>query len=300
MTLNWLRGNRAVIIAVNQEIVVRLAVFIAMLLLMLSWERSRPRRHCTALSWQRRLNNLLLLALDTFVVRLLLPFSSVSTALLAAENNWGIFNRPGVHVWLAGVMSFLLLDLVIYLQHRIFHKYPILWRLHRVHHCDTEFDTTTGLRFHPLEILISLLVKVAAVIVIGPPVLAVIVFEIILNATSLFNHGNVSIAPWLDRCLRCLLVTPDMHRVHHSAIKQETDSNFGFNITWWDWLFRSYRAQPQLGHDNMRIGLNEFRDRRFVNVLWLLKQPLLDSAEFADNDNDIAINLVPGEEKDDE
>lgn len=267
----------------NQELIARLSVFIGVLLLMLIWEHFAPRRVTSEITWRRRTNNLILVLVNTLVVRFLVPVAAVSMAAIAIVNNWGLFNIFTINVWLSSILSFLMLDLIIYFQHRLFHKYFVLWRLHRVHHSDTEFDVSTGVRFHSLEIILSICIKIAAVALIGPPVVAVIMFELVLNATSLFNHGNVAIPAKLDGYLRWLLVTPDMHRVHHSAINEETNSNFGFNIPWWDRLFLTYRNQPKLGHQNLKIGLNEFRDGKFFNVLWLLKQPMLNSAEFVDN-----------------
>ena len=271
------------IFTANQELITRLSFFIGVLLIMLLWEQLDPRRPRTEISWQRRGNNLLLSLINTFLVRFLIPFAAVSVAAIALMHNWGLFNRLDLGPWLAGALSFLILDLIIYIQHRLFHKYALLWRLHRVHHSDTEFDTTTGLRFHPIEIVVSMIIKILAVFLIGAPVIAVMTFEIILNYTSFFNRANVSIPASLDHKLRWLLVTPDMHRVHHSARDVETNSNFGFNLPWWDHLFSSYIDQPELGYEKLKVGLNEFRDPRFVNVLWLLKQPLLNSKEFADN-----------------
>ncbi len=271
------------IFPVNQELIVRVSIFTGVLLIMLLWEQAAPRRAATAIKWRRRATNLLLVLIDSALVRLLHPVAAVAMAVIADERGWGLFNMLEFSPWLSGILSFLLLDMLIYFQHRLFHKYPLLWRLHRVHHSDTEFDVTTAIRFHPLEILLSLCIKIAAVILLGVPVAAVLVFEIVLNAMSLFNHGNIALPLSLDHYLRWLLVTPDMHRVHHSAIVEETNSNFGFNIPWWDHLFASYREQPQLGHEKLKVGLNEFRDPSFVNVLWLLKQPLLNSAEFTDN-----------------
>ncbi|MFT5349357.1 MAG: sterol desaturase/sphingolipid hydroxylase (fatty acid hydroxylase superfamily) [Planctomycetota bacterium] len=271
------------IVTANQELITRLSVFMGVLMLMLLWEKRTPRRPCSQISWRRRVNNLILLTIDTLLIRLFMPLAAVSMAAIAVIHDWGLFNLLDLNPWLAGIISFLILDVLIYFQHRLFHKYSLLWRLHRVHHSDTEFDLTTGIRFHPVEIFISMCIKILAVMLIGAPVLSVIVFEIVLSATSLFNHGNVRIPDSIDHHLRWLLVTPDMHRVHHSAINKETNSNFGFNIPWWDRLFGTYRDQPKLGHEKLKVGLNEFRDERFVNVLWLLKQPLLNSAEFADN-----------------
>ena len=182
------------------------------------------------------------------------------------SKGWGLFNILPLPAWLAIPAAVLLLDLTIYGQHVAFHAVPLLWRLHRMHHADLEFDVTTGLRFHPGEILLSMAIKFAAVAVLGAPPLAVLIFEILLNATSLFNHGNVRLPLGLDRILRLIVVTPDMHRVHHSIDRRETDSNFGFNVPWWDRLFGTYRAQPALGHERMTIGIDKFRDPRELRL----------------------------------
>jgi sterol desaturase/sphingolipid hydroxylase (fatty acid hydroxylase superfamily) len=173
----------------------------------------------------------------------------------------------------AALVGFLALDLVIYVQHVVFHKVPVLWRLHRMHHADLDIDVTTGVRFHPLEIVISLLIKIAVILALGIPVVAVILFEVVLNVTSMFNHSNVSMPAWLDRVLRFIVVTPDMHRVHHSILRRETDSNFGFNLPWWDRLFGTYRAQPEAGHAGMTIGIPAFRDPAELRIDRLLTQP---------------------------
>ncbi|MDZ7736662.1 MAG: sterol desaturase family protein [Gammaproteobacteria bacterium] len=188
-------------------------------------------------------------------------------------------------MWLAVVVSFLALDLLIYGQHIAFHKIPWLWRLHRVHHTDTAIDATTGVRFHPIEIVLSMLLKMLGVALLGAPVLAVILFEVVLNATSLFNHANINLPLDIDRWLRRVVVTPDMHRVHHSVVRRETDSNFGFNLPWWDRLFGTYRAQPQAGHLQMRIGLDIFRDRRSRWLHWLLLQPFMKTDQDQDEQN---------------
>jgi sterol desaturase/sphingolipid hydroxylase (fatty acid hydroxylase superfamily) len=212
--------------------------------------------------------------LDTLVVRLLFPFAGVGMAFLAQTNGWGLFNLVALPPWLAVPAAVLLLDLIIYGQHVAFHAVPMLWRLHRMHHADLEFDVTTGLRFHPGEIILSMLTKLAAVAVLGAPPLAVLAFEVLLNATSMFNHGNVRIPSGSDRWLRLILVTPDMHRVHHSIDRRETDSNFGFNVPWWDRLFGTYRAQPTLGHAGMTLGIDRFRNPRELWLDRLLLQPL--------------------------
>ena len=267
-------------LAVNQELIIRLSIFLCVLLLMLCWEKVLPRRRQDKPRWPRRFVNLLLLVLNTGFVRIVLPLAAVSAAAIANMHAWGLFNNVSVNTWLAGILCFLCLDLLIYFQHRLMHRVPLLWRVHRVHHSDTRFDVTTGVRFHPIEMLLSMLIKILAVLLLGPPVLAVVVFEVVLSSSSLFNHGNVLIPVWLDHYLRLLVVTPDMHRVHHSVLDQETNSNYGFNIPWWDRLFATYRAQPQAGHSKINIGLKEFRGEDFVNLLWLLKQPFLNAANY--------------------
>lgn len=254
---------------------IRLFFFLGMLLLMAGWERLKPRR---PQSFSRRLrwpNNLALVAINTLAVRMLFPLAAVGAALMATERSWGLFNQVSLPGWLEFLVSFVLLDLLIYFQHRIFHRVPWLWRLHRMHHADLEFDVTTGLRFHPLEILISMVIKVGAVLLLGAPAVAVLAFEVVLNATSLFNHGNVRIPAGVDRALRLLIVTPDMHRVHHSIIKQETNSNYGFNVPWWDRLFRTYRAQPAAGQEGMTIGIEGFRSADDLRIDRMLVQPFL-------------------------
>jgi sterol desaturase/sphingolipid hydroxylase (fatty acid hydroxylase superfamily) len=217
-----------------------------------------------------------LVVLDTLVVRLLFPLAGVGMAFLAQTKGWGLFNVGQFPARLAVPATVILLDLTIYGQHGAFHAVPTLWRLHRMHHADLEFDVTTGLRFHPGEILLSMLIKLAAVAVLGATPVAVLIFEILLNATSLFNHGNVRLPLGLDRILRLIVVTPDMHRVHHSIDRRETDSNFGFNVPWWDRLFGTYHAQPALGHERMTIGIPAFRDPRELRLDRMLWQPLRD------------------------
>jgi sterol desaturase/sphingolipid hydroxylase (fatty acid hydroxylase superfamily) len=196
-------------------------------------------------------------------------------AVLAVERGWGVLNQGSVSATLSVVAAVLFLDLAIYLQHVMFHAVPILWRLHMVHHADVDFDVTTGLRFHPVEIVLSMLFKFAVVLFLGPPVVAVLLFEVLLNATAMFNHGNVRIASRLDRVVRWFVVTPDMHRVHHSVVPQETNSNFGFNLPWWDRLLGTYRAQPAAGHETMTIGLEQFQEQRGQTLPWLLVLPFL-------------------------
>lgn len=269
----------------SQEWKIRLAAFLGVFVLMALWEVVAPRRALTLAKFARWIANLELVVINTVLLRLLFPAATVGMALFAQAQGWGIFNTFAAPGWLVVILCVLMLDFVIWLQHVMFHAIPLLWRLHRVHHADLDFDVTTGLRFHPLEILLSMLIKFAAIVVLGPPVLAVIAFEVLLNATSMFNHSNVRLPRGLDRVLRWLLVTPDMHRVHHSIEADETNSNFGFNLPWWDRLFGTYRAQPRAGHDGMTIGISTFRSAETCDRLWgMLKMP------FAGRVGDYAIN----------
>jgi sterol desaturase/sphingolipid hydroxylase (fatty acid hydroxylase superfamily) len=257
----------------TREPLIRLTAFVLVLSAMVAWEvlaSRRPQSHPRRQRWPA---NLSIVVLDTLAVRLVFPLAAVGAALVAAERGWGLFNLVSVPAWLAVVVSVLLLDLVIYFQHRLLHAIPWLWRLHRMHHADLEFDVTTALRFHPLEILFSMGIKIAVVTALGAPALAVLIFEVLLNATSMFNHGNVRLPVRIDRWLRLFVVTPDMHRVHHSIVRQETDSNFGFNLPWWDRLFATYRDQPEAGHLGMTIGIEQFRDPQELRLLRMLRQP---------------------------
>lgn len=255
------------------ESIIRLGCFFTVLLAMMFWEWRRPRRTLSLPRPRRWPANLGIIVVDSVVLRLTFPMLAVGAAGLAEMRGWGLFHPMEAPFWLAFIASLLLLDLLIYAQHVVFHKVPVLWRLHRMHHTDLDFDVTTALRFHPLEIVLSMLIKLAAVILLGAPAVAVMVFEVILNATAMFNHGNVGLPSWLDRRLRWLLVTPDMHRVHHSVRVEETDSNFGFNLPWWDRLFGTYRDQPREGQTGMTIGLEYFRDQRATGLYGLLLQP---------------------------
>ncbi|MBD1204879.1 MAG: sterol desaturase family protein [Rhodobacteraceae bacterium] len=249
----------------------RLAAFLAILAAMAAWEFAAPDRRAEIPSLIRWTNNLALVALDTALVRLLIPLLPLAAADMAAARNWGLL--APLPLWAALPLAFLLLDLLIWGQHRLMHAHPLLWRFHRMHHADTEVDASTGLRFHPLEILLSTLIKIAAILALGAPALAVIAFEIVLNATSLFSHANIRLAPATDRALRRLFVTPAMHRIHHSIRREETDSNFGFNLTLWDRLFGTYRAAPQDDPATMPLGIAEFRSKREAWLDRLLTQP---------------------------
>ena len=258
----------------SHEPQVRLFFLFSILAIMAVWEVVAPRRRKEIPRFLRWSNNIAVVVVDTLLVRLTFPLLAVGMALLADERGWGLLNIFAVPGWVAFIVSLLLLDLAIYLQHVMFHAVPAFWRLHRMHHADLEFDVTTGLRFHPIEILLSMALKLAIVVVLGPPAVAVLVFEVLLNGTSLFNHSNIRIPPGLDRILRLIVVTPDMHRVHHSIYPHETNSNFGFNLPWWDRVLGTYRAQPREGHEGMTIGIEQFRTRRDLWLDRMLLQPL--------------------------
>lgn len=251
----------------------RLAAFAVVFVLMALWERRAPRRPLAIGRRRRWPGNLGIAVLDTLLLRLLLPTAAFGTALLGEARAWGLLPALGVSGWPAVVTAVVVLDLAIYLQHVLFHALPLLWRLHRMHHADLDVDVTTGNRFHPIEILLSMLWKIAVVVALGAPAAAVLLFEVLLNATALFGHGNVRLAGSLDRALRWLLVTPDMHRVHHSAVPAETGSNFGFNLSCWDRLLGTYRTAPAAGHERMTIGLEAFRDPGELRLDRMLSQP---------------------------
>ena len=256
------------------EPLIRLTSFAVIFLLMAGWECLSPRRARALTRLTRWPNNLGIVGINVVLVRLLFPIGAVGIALIAEERGWGLFNLIPLPDWLAIMLSVVLLDLVIYLQHVMFHAVPALWRLHRMHHADTDFDVSTGLRFHPVEILLSMVLKITVVVALGPPALAVLIFELLLNGTAMFNHGNVRLPPALDGALRWLVVTPDMHRVHHSVVAAETNSNFGFNLPWWDRLLGTYRAQPAAGQIDMTIGLDRFREPAEARLDRLLLMPL--------------------------
>jgi sterol desaturase/sphingolipid hydroxylase (fatty acid hydroxylase superfamily) len=260
------------------EIVVRVGASALVFAAMAAWEWYAPRRRLTAGRRGRWPGNLGIFAIDIIAVRLLVPTAAVGMALVAAEKGWGLFALIGLPAPAAIVAGVVALDLVIYIQHVVFHHVPVLWRLHRMHHADVDIDVTTGVRFHPLEILLSLGIKIAAVGLLGVPALGVVIFEVLLNATSMFNHTNVALPPRLDRLARWIIVTPQMHEVHHSIVRAETDSNFGFNLPWWDRLFGTYRANAAAGEQNLVIGLPQFREEPERRVVYLLTQPFRNSA----------------------
>jgi len=262
----------------SNEITVRLVFFFGMLALVAIWELVAPRRALTTSKGMRWFSNLGLTFFNSLVIRLVFPILAVGMALLARERDWGLLNNFGLLEWLAVVVGVIVLDLVIYLQHVMFHAIPALWRLHMIHHADLDFDVTTGLRFHPIEIILSMGIKLAAILVFGPLALAVLIFEVLLNATAMFNHGNIRLPLSIDRKLRFLVVTPDMHRVHHSVAIREANSNFGFNLPWWDRLLGTYREQPVAGHEGMTIGLAQFRDAKRLTLPWMLALPFIGKA----------------------
>ena len=260
-------------LVVQNEMVIRLSFFFGIFAVMALWELVAPRRALTVSKAVRWANNLGLVFFNSFILRLIFPAAAVGMAVFAGEQGWGIFNYYDVSPVTAVVASVVAMDFAIYLQHIMVHAVPVLWRLHRVHHADLDFDVTTGARFHPIEIILSMLIKFATIVVLGPPVVAVVIFEVVLNATAMFNHSNVRLPLGLDRVLRRVVVTPDMHRVHHSVEDDEANSNFGFNLPWWDRLFGTYRDQPRAGHENMSIGIHTYRDPKLVSwlhgMLWL-------------------------------
>jgi len=257
------------------EPIIRIVFFFGVLVLMALWERVAPRRTLAVSRWLRWSSNLGLVIINTLVVRFAFALGAVGIALVAAENEWGIFNVVELPVWLEVLLTVLLLDLAIYLQHVMFHAVPLLWRLHMVHHADLDIDVTTGVRFHTIEILLSMGIKAAIIVLLGAPAWGVLIFEVLLNATSMFNHSNVRMPLAVDRILRLFVVTPEMHRVHHSIITNETNSNFGFNMPWWDFLMGTYRNQPSAGHEKMTIGLSDYRDESVDRLHWMLALPFL-------------------------
>lgn len=254
-------------------IAIRVACAAAVFAALALWEWRAPRRALTAGRRLRWPGNLGIWGVDIVAVRLLVPTTVVGLALVGAENGWGLLPLLGAPQWVAVVLGVVALDLVIYTQHVVFHHVPWLWRVHRMHHADLDIDVTTGVRFHPLEIILSLAIKIVAVAALGLPAIAVVIFEVLLNATSMFNHSNVALPPRLERVARWIVVTPQMHQVHHSIERTETDSNFGFNLTWWDRLFGTYRGEPLAGEAGLVVGLPIFRELAELRITRLLTQP---------------------------
>ncbi|MBI5461457.1 MAG: sterol desaturase family protein [Gammaproteobacteria bacterium] len=276
----------------SHEVPIRMGFFFGIFAVMAVWELVAPRRRLTQAKAVRWVNNVGLVFFNSFLARVVFPTAAVGMALFAREHGWGLLNYFQVPYALAVVGVVIALDFFIWLQHVMVHAVPVLWRLHRVHHADLDYDVTTGARFHPIEILLSMLIKFAVIVVLGPPVLAVILFEILLNATAMFNHSNVRIPAGIDQALRLFVVTPDMHRVHHSVEDDETNSNFGFNLPWWDRLFGTYRDQPRGGHEGMTIGIRTFRDGKWCSwITGMLAMP------FVGKISDYAINRRQWESK---
>ena len=257
----------------ENEAALRLAIFFGLLVGMALWEVAAPRREATLGRKKRWPANIGIALLDSLVSRVVLPGGAVAFAVSLEGSGWGLLPALGVAGWAAFFAAWALLDLAIYFQHRLFHRVPILWRLHRMHHSDVDLDVTSGARFHPGEIVLSLGIKLAAIAALGAPAAAVLAFEIALNACSMFNHANIRMPAIAERIVRLVLVTPDLHRIHHSAVPSETDSNFGFSVPWWDRLFSTFRAAPALGQLGMTVGLDEFRSAEAQRLDALLLQP---------------------------
>ena len=254
---------------------IRLVSFILIFILIAAWETKMPRRTLATSKKWRWFNNLSIITINPILLRLVLPVFAVGMSQAAQIKGWGLLNNIDVPSVIGLAAGIIVLDLVIYMQHVMFHAIPLLWRLHMVHHADLDIDLTTGLRFHPVEIILSMLLKLAVIVAVGPPVEAVLLFEILLNGMAMFNHGNIKISTKVDKWLRWFVVTPDMHRVHHSVIIRETNSNFGFNLSVWDRVFGTYWSQPYKGHTAMVIGLSQFRDEKKLTLPWLLILPLI-------------------------
>lgn len=259
----------------ESETLIRLGAFIGVFAMLSAEELFAPRRLLTTSKPRRWFANLTILAFNPLSVALIFPVVPVGLALLAEERGWGLLNQWTLPYWLEVIIGAVMLDLVIYAQHVLHHAIPVLWRLHMVHHADLDFDMTTGLRFHPFEIIVSMVIKLSAVATLGAPPVSVLIFEVALNSTSMFNHSNIKIPLKIDRMLRLLVVTPDMHRVHHSVIIRESNSNYGFNLPWWDRLFGTYKSQPEKGHEGMTVGLSQFRDPQKLSLLQLLILPFV-------------------------
>ncbi|MEM8984926.1 MAG: sterol desaturase family protein [Pseudomonadota bacterium] len=257
----------------NSEMLWRVGVALSVLVVMLLLERRWPRRESRESFWRRAATNLGLVVIDSLALRLFVPVAAAGAAVIAERNGWGLLSAIALPTSVTMAVAVILMDLAIYAQHIAMHRVPVLWRLHQVHHADRTFDVTTGVRFHPFEIVLSMLYKCLVVVALGVPVAAVILFEILLNAAALFNHGNVRLRVGLDQWLRRVIVTPDMHRVHHAVHRSETDSNFGFFLSWWDRLFGTYVAQPRDGHAAMQIGLSQYAKARTGSLWWCLALP---------------------------
>jgi sterol desaturase/sphingolipid hydroxylase (fatty acid hydroxylase superfamily) len=273
--------------AFENEVGIRLGFFFGVLIFMALWELFAPRRKLTVSKAKRWTSNLAIVVLNSLILRVLFPAAAVGAALFVETKGWGVLPLLSLPSWALIALSVLILDLFIYGQHVIVHAIPLFWRIHRMHHMDLDIDVTTGNRFHPLEIILSMIIKFGVIAMFGMPAVAVIIFEVVLNATSMFNHSNVYLPKIVDRVLRLIVVTPDMHRVHHSVIVNETNSNFGFNFPWWDRMFGTYIDQPVKGHLKMKIGISSFRNKKWCVGLWgMIKSPILAVKGYALNRRD--------------
>lgn len=257
------------------EATIRILIFAGLFVTLAACEYFVPRRELRPVKTKRWFTNWTIVIIDSVLVRLVFKTAAVGGALWAAEKGIGLFNIISAPIWLAVIISFVALDFAVWLSHVASHKIPIFWRIHRMHHSDVDIDVTTAIRFHPIEILLSMVWKYAVVLALGAPAIAVLIFEIVLNGGAMFNHSNFKLPLWVDKILRILIVTPDMHRVHHSAIGTETDSNYGFNLSIWDRIFKTYIDQPKMGHDGMTIGLSEWQDEKPANLMWSLSVPFI-------------------------
>lgn len=259
----------------ENNIWIRIGAFAACLIFLALCERAAPRRKLHYKKPLRWFNNIGIGALNVAIIRFIFPLVAIDVAFIAESKEWGVLNSFNLSYPLSVLIGFLILDLSIYLQHVMFHAIPLFWRFHRMHHVDLDFDVSTGQRFHPIEITLSMAIKIVLVVAFGISPLAVLLFEIILNASSLFTHTNWNLSPLIDRILRWIIVTPDMHRIHHSVYHIETDSNFGFSFSFWDRIFGTYRESPKDGHKNMTIGLNEFKEEKYLKINWMLYIPFI-------------------------
>jgi sterol desaturase/sphingolipid hydroxylase (fatty acid hydroxylase superfamily) len=259
----------------TSDVLIRLTAFLSVLTVMALWEVWAPRRRLTTGKGRRWAANLSIIALDAAIIRFLFAAGAVGAAVMAHDKEWGVLNQVHWPMWIESLVAVVVLDFVLYLQHVMFHAVPLFWRFHMMHHADLDCDVTTGLRFHPVEMALSMVIKLAAVAALGPSPAAVVIFEVVLNATSMFNHSNVRIGPAADRLLRWMLVTPDMHRIHHSIVPRETNTNFGFNLPWWDRVLGTYRPQPDAGQERMPVGLAQYRDPAQLTLPRLLALPFV-------------------------
>lgn len=258
------------------ESYIRLGSFLAIFALLTIWEISSPKRKLLQLRYFRWFCNIGLITISSILVRFIIPTAAVGIALHVEQEQLGFLNLYELPFIVKFILAFVLMDLAIYFQHVMFHALPLFWRFHRVHHSDLDCDITTGLRFHPFEMIISIIFKFLIITSIGAPVLAVVFFEIILNAASMFTHSNIKIPSVIESMVRWFIVTPDMHRIHHSIKENETNSNFGFFISIWDRLLGTYIHEPAQGHVNMQIGLRKFREPKWQNLRWLIYLPFVD------------------------